>query len=122
MNNYIPLLLSFVCVGVHAMEHGAPVYAQIRYYKTFDDASDDKVSGRVTVAITPEETTIYDVQDALRSKLGTGHLRHGSVREPGERSNYRSAEPFDDVNTAKKNLENDYSFWAFDLPLAPYEM
>lgn len=92
-------------------------FATIRYYKTYDDASHDRVSGTVQVFVGPN-TTIYDVQDSLRKELGKGHLRHGSMIVPGEPIKGRRETPLLNSFGPQENLdalENDFSFWAFDV-------
>lgn len=113
MKNYIALLLGFACVGMHAMEEGAPISARIRYYEP--NVSTLNPSGYVTVIITPN-TSLYDIQEVMRRTVGSGDLQMGSIRL----GDYEADEPFvalpllnryNTPLTIKNALESFYTFW-----------
>jgi hypothetical protein len=114
MKSYISLALSLVCVGgVCAMEHGMPVYVNVKYYKTYNDAYNDRNEQRTTITITPE-TTIYDIQGELRRRIGPGDLRVAAT-QIGEEPEYETVPLFEQYGNnpemATAALTRDYSFW-----------
>lgn len=118
MKKHIVLLIGICSIQTYAADPlDQSFFATIRYYKTYDDALNGRVSGTVKVFVGPN-TTIYDVQDSLRKELGKGHLRYNSIVLPGELINGRNEGPLLKNFGPEENLdalENDFSFWAFDV-------
>jgi hypothetical protein len=115
MRNYTPLLVGLAFASMHAMEEGAPVQARIRYYEP--NVSTMNPSGYVTVIITPN-TSLYEIQEAIRRAVGPGDLQMGSIRL----DSYGVNDPFvalpllnryDSPRATKNALERFYIFWKY---------
>jgi hypothetical protein len=118
MKNYIAFAigLSFIS-ATYAADPAQFIPATVRYYKTYDDAVNGRVSGTVKIFIGPD-TTIFDIQDTLRKTLGKGHLRFDSDVVPGEPIKGERQDPFLNLFGPQEvvdALENNFSFWAFDV-------